>query len=175
MSLHIKIRRDAWGTWSVHGLSSVPVSDLPSLSASIDYARNACNAAPTTIELYVDGMYIVAHQERGWPKALVASKRGRCDPVPTGPDQPDRGRTALWSRLAAWLRRARHSSTEPGPASLAGAEGVECREPQANLKSIRQLSLHPPWVTERRASTRRLNVPARVPNSIASTIAIPTS
>jgi len=115
MSLQIKIRRDVWGTWSVHGLSSDPVSDLPSLSASIDYAQNACNAAPATIELYVDGMYIVAHQERGWPKALVASQRGRCDPVPTG---PDRGRTALWSRLAPWLRGARHSSTEPGPASL---------------------------------------------------------
>jgi hypothetical protein len=115
MSLQIKIRRDAWGTWSVHGLSPVPVSDLPSLSTSIDYARNACNAAPATIELYVDGMYIVAHQERGWPKALVASERGRCDPVPT---EPDLDRAALWSRLIAWLRSTRHSSREPSPASL---------------------------------------------------------
>jgi hypothetical protein len=65
MSLRIKICRDVWGTWSVHGLSPVPSSDLPTLSASIDYARNTCNAAPATIELYVDGMYIVAHQERG--------------------------------------------------------------------------------------------------------------
>jgi hypothetical protein len=108
MSLHIKIRRDVWRTWSVHGLSSVPVSDLPSLSASIDYARNACNAAPATIELYVDGMYIVAHQEAGWPKALVASETGRCGQIPT---RPDHARAALWSRLVAWLRGARHSST----------------------------------------------------------------
>jgi hypothetical protein len=115
MSLQIKIRRDGWGTWSVHGLSSVPVSDLPSLSASIDYARDACNAAPATIELYVDGMYIVAHQERGWPKALVASERGRCRPVPA---ESDLGREALWSRLIAWLRSTRHSSREPSPASL---------------------------------------------------------
>jgi hypothetical protein len=115
MSFHIKIRRNDWGTWSVHGLSSVPVSDLPSLSASIDYAREQCNAAPATIELYVDGMYIVAHQEAGWPKALVASETGRCRPVPT---EPDRGRAALWSRLADWLRRARPLSAEPGPASL---------------------------------------------------------
>jgi hypothetical protein len=113
MSLHIKIRRDVWETWSVHGLSSVPVSDLPSLSASIDYARNACNAAPATIELYVDGMYIVAHQEAGWPKALVASETGRCGQIPT---RPDHARAALWSRLVAWLRGARHSST--GRASL---------------------------------------------------------
>ena len=55
MSLQIKIRRDGWGTWSVLGLSSVPVSDLPSLSTSIDYARNACNAAPATIECMSTG------------------------------------------------------------------------------------------------------------------------
>jgi hypothetical protein len=46
MSLHIKICHDVWGTWSVHGLSSVPVSNLPSLSASIDYARTAMRRRP---------------------------------------------------------------------------------------------------------------------------------
>jgi hypothetical protein len=113
MSLCIKICRDVGGTWSVHGPSPVPVSDLPSLSASIDYARQACNAAPATIELYVDGMYIVAHQERGWPKALVACETGRSRPVPAAPDP---GRAAMFSRLVAWLRGPRHSSTEGSPA-----------------------------------------------------------
>ncbi len=89
MSLHIKICRDVGGTWSVHGLSPVPVSDFPSLSASIDYARQACNAAPATIELYVDGMYIVAHQERGWPKALVASEIKGSRAVPARPDRAE--------------------------------------------------------------------------------------
>src|SRR5436309_7927977 len=115
MSLRIKICRDVGGTWSVHGLSSVPVSDLPSLSASLDYARQACNAAPTTIELYVDGMYIVAHQERGWPKALVSSGVTRSGAVPARPDPGGAGR---WSRLVAWFRGPRHSSTAAGPASL---------------------------------------------------------
>src|SRR5437763_15796940 len=115
MSLRIKIRRDVWGTWSVHGPSSVPISDLPSLSASIDYARQACNAAPATIELSVDGIYIVAHQERGWSKALVASETGRSRPVLASPDP---GGAAPWSRLAAWLRGPRHSSTAASPASL---------------------------------------------------------
>src|SRR5436309_13939597 len=106
MSLRIKICRDVGGTWSVHGLSSVPVSNLPSLSASIDYARQACNAAPATIELYVDGMYIVAHQERGWPKALVASQTGTSEirrrrPVPPRPDPVG---AARWRRLIGWLR-----------------------------------------------------------------------
>jgi hypothetical protein len=119
MCLRIKICRDVGGTWSVHGPSPAPVSDLSSLSASIDYARQACNAAPATIELYVDGMYIVAHQERGWPKALVTSDIGRSRPMPAAPDP---GRAALCSRLVAWLRRPRHSSTASSPASLSKQE-----------------------------------------------------
>jgi hypothetical protein len=119
MCLRIEICRDDGGTWSVHGASSVPVSDLPSLSASIDYARQACNAAPATIELYVDGMYIVAHQERGWAKALVTSDTGRSRPVPAGPDP---GGAAPWSRLVAWLRGPRHSSTAASPAALSKRE-----------------------------------------------------
>ena len=119
MSLRIKICRDVGGTWSVHGLSPVPVCDFPSLSASINHARQACNAAPATIELYVDGMYIVAHQERGWPKALVSSETGRSCTLPNGRDL---GRTALWSRLAAWLRGTRHSTGKANPASSRGHE-----------------------------------------------------
>jgi hypothetical protein len=65
MGLHLKIRRDAWGTWSLHGLSALPVADLPSLSATIDYARKECAAAPATIELLIGGFYAVIHQERG--------------------------------------------------------------------------------------------------------------
>src|SRR5437763_11743741 len=101
MTLHIKICRDASGTWSVHGPSPVLTLHLPSLSASIDWAREACNAAPATIELYTDGMYIVAHQERGWPKALVASETGRSRAFPVRPDpvRPGLHRATLWSRL----------------------------------------------------------------------------
>ena len=120
MSLRIKICRDVGGTWSVHGASPVPVSDLPSLSASIDYARQACDAAPATIELYVDGMYIVAHQERGWPKALVNPEIGRNRPIPAVPDP---ARATLWSRLVAWLRGRRASSTEGSPAFSREQEG----------------------------------------------------
>ena len=39
VGLRLKICPDLWGTWSVHGLSLLPVSHLPSLSASLDYAR----------------------------------------------------------------------------------------------------------------------------------------
>ena len=68
MSLRLKICPDLWGTWSVHGLSPLPVSHLPSLAASLDYARRECAAAPATIELEIDGFCAVVHQEDGWPR-----------------------------------------------------------------------------------------------------------
>jgi hypothetical protein len=108
MSLRIKICHDGGDTWSVHGLSPVPVSDHPSLSASLEYARNACNAAPATIELYADGMYIVAHHERGWPKALVALQPAR---IAVSQRVSHPGKTTLWSRLAAHVRAIRLART----------------------------------------------------------------
>jgi hypothetical protein len=83
MSLQLKICSDDRGTWSVHGLSPLPVTQLPSLSASIDYARRECAAAPATIELFIDGLYAVVHQERGWPRRLLASEAA-CRRSPSG-------------------------------------------------------------------------------------------
>src|SRR5262249_24393296 len=70
--LRLKICRDIWGTWGVQGLSPLPVPHLPSLSASLDYARRECAAAPATIELEIDGFYVVVHQEDGWPRPPIA-------------------------------------------------------------------------------------------------------
>jgi hypothetical protein len=68
-TLNIKICHDIGGTWSVQGTSPVQVSFSP-VCRRIEYPRKACNAAPATTELYVDGMYIVAHQDNGWPKKV---------------------------------------------------------------------------------------------------------
>ena len=114
MSLHLKISRDACGTWSVHGLTPMPASHLPSLSASIDYARKSCNAAPATVELVVDGMYIVVRQERGWPRQLVASESSRTCPSPL---ELDAAAGAMACRMLNWLRGLRHSSAGGGPAA----------------------------------------------------------
>jgi len=119
MSLNIKICRNSGGTWSVHGTSLLEVSGLPSLSASIEHAREACNAAPATIELYVDGMYIVAHQECGWPKALVSSGIGQSDPVRK---RPQHAGATPWSRLIGWLRAPRHLTSKAGPPCLGERE-----------------------------------------------------
>ena len=102
MSLQLKIYRDVWGTWSVHGLASVPASNLPSLYASIDHACKACDAAPATIELFVDGMYIVIHQERGWPRPLFAPKTDPARPATTRSDLRD---PPVRGRFLDWLRR----------------------------------------------------------------------
>jgi hypothetical protein len=115
MSLNIKICRDSGGTWSVHGTSPMPVSGRPSLSASLEYAGKACNAAPATIELYVDGMYIVAHQESGWPKALVSSAVKQS---PTVRQTADVSGATPWSRLIGWLRARRHLTIKAGPPRL---------------------------------------------------------
>lgn len=125
MSLCVKIARDVWGTWSVQGPSPVPVSHLPTLSASIDYACKACNAAPATLELFVDGIYVVVHQERGWPRRLLAPNDEK-HPAPT---EPDPGGPPMWNRFLAWLRGPRRLSAKA--ATLARSSRT-LREPQAS-------------------------------------------
>jgi hypothetical protein len=93
MTLQLKICRDVGGTWSVHGLSHVPVSHLPSLSASVDYAKRECAAAPAIFEVIVDGLCLRYFQDAGWQHRIVASAA-----APRG--------TGLWSRALGWLRRA---------------------------------------------------------------------
>lgn len=114
MSLRLKICRDIWGSWSVHGLSALPTSHLPSLSASIEYARKACDAAPATIELVVDGMYIVIYQDRGWPHQLVGAQTdlscsAALEPVP--------GKAVSDSRPFAWFKGLWHWAAEDSPAA----------------------------------------------------------
>jgi hypothetical protein len=101
MGLQLKICRDAWGAWSVHGLSALPVSHLPSLSASIDYARKGCAASPATIELLIDGFYMVVHQELGWPRRLLApdAEQPCLDMAET-----DLSGAPMPRRFLAWLR-----------------------------------------------------------------------
>ena len=124
MSSRIKICRDFEGTWNVYGTSPEHVSGLPSLSASVDYARQACNAAPATIELYIDGMYIVAHQESGWPKTLVCPAGGQ---NPSVGKRRVVGERSTWTRLVAWLRGLRHFDRPTRSLSFKRAGSVECR------------------------------------------------
>ena len=77
MSLRLRISRDICGTWSVRGLSTLSSTHLPTLSAAFDYARRECAAAPATIELMIDGFYVVMHQEAGWPRPPLATETGR--------------------------------------------------------------------------------------------------
>ncbi len=88
MSLRLQIHREVCGSWSVHGLSPAAVAHLPSLSASLDYARRECAAAPATIELLIDGFYAVVYQDSGWrcPPLVRAAQRPRQMDGVTGTD-----------------------------------------------------------------------------------------
>jgi hypothetical protein len=127
MSLQLKICRDSCATWSVHGLSSVPVPHLPSLSASIDYARTACGAAPATIELVVDGMYIVVHQDRGWPRQILAPEITLTSSAPT---ESDPNAAENCSRAFPRLKRLLRSHVKgsfAGSREQAGITGASLR------------------------------------------------
>ncbi|MBV8119622.1 MAG: hypothetical protein JO081_06770 [Alphaproteobacteria bacterium] len=77
MTLHLQIVRDNCGSWSVYGLSPQPAGQFPSLSATIDYARRQCSAAPATIEVTADGCCAIVHQQEGWPRRLVGPEAKR--------------------------------------------------------------------------------------------------
>jgi hypothetical protein len=90
----------------VHGLSPLPVAHLPSLSASLDYARRECAAAPATIELLIDGFYAVSHQEAGWPRPLIAPEA-----EPTREEDTGTGGRSTAMRYSAAASRARSRSS----------------------------------------------------------------
>lgn len=101
MGLLLQIVHDPSGAWSVHGLPGQRVASLARLTASIDYARKQCAAAPATIELMVDGFYAVIHQELGWRRQLVA---------PEGEEyrvslQPDETEPPIPTGFRNWLKR----------------------------------------------------------------------
>ena len=98
VTLRLQICYDLGGSWSVHGLSAQPTINLPSLPASIDYARRECAGAPATIELMVDGFYAVVHQENGWPRQLVAPE---AEPLSAGPG--DGGDRSHFGRFCDWV------------------------------------------------------------------------
>jgi hypothetical protein len=99
--VRLQICHDGCGTWSVCGLSPKPATDLPSLSASIDYARRECREAPATIELMIDGFYAVIHQEEGWPRQLLAPK---AEPLWQAADEIGGRGHRFCERLRHWLR-----------------------------------------------------------------------
>jgi hypothetical protein len=71
MDLRLQIHhRDPVGTWSITGLPGQSVAEFADLSEGLEYAKRECASAPTVIELFVDGLYLVVYQERGWPHQL---------------------------------------------------------------------------------------------------------
>jgi hypothetical protein len=108
LTLRLQIFRDNRNGWSVHGLSPQPAREFPSLSASIDFAREQCGAAPATIEVIANGCCAIVHQAEGWPRQLVGAepKRSRCkggDPGRSPRERRGRGARRALERWRSWL------------------------------------------------------------------------
>jgi hypothetical protein len=70
MDFRLQVYRDPLGTWSIKGLPAQSVAEFEDLSEGLEYARRGCASAPAVIELFIDGLYLVVYQERGWPRQL---------------------------------------------------------------------------------------------------------
>jgi hypothetical protein len=70
MDLHLQIHRDQVGTWSINGLPGQSVARFDDLSEVLEYAKRECAWAPATIEFFIDGVYVIVHQNEGWPQRL---------------------------------------------------------------------------------------------------------
>jgi hypothetical protein len=74
MDLRLQIRHcDQAGIWSIKGLPGQSVAGFENLSEGLEYAKRECASAPAVIELFVDGLYLVVYQKRGWPHQLCRS------------------------------------------------------------------------------------------------------
>jgi hypothetical protein len=70
MQLQLKIYHDQNGGWLFRGLPQQPVCRFEDLAEGLECAKQECLSAPALIELYMDGLYAVIHQDRGWPHQL---------------------------------------------------------------------------------------------------------
>ncbi len=71
----------------------------------------ATNGLPpgATIELLIDGFYVVIHQEHGWPRRIVGPEIDGRHPAAAG---PNRRSPPIWSRFLAWLKNRDGRSVE---------------------------------------------------------------
>jgi hypothetical protein len=51
-----------------------PTGVFAELPDAVAFAKCSCSGAPATVELRMDGLYAVVHQERGWPKPICGKR-----------------------------------------------------------------------------------------------------
>jgi len=96
MDLRLQVYRDPVGTWLIKGLPAQSVAEFADLSEGLEYAKRECASAPAVIELFVDGLYLVVYQEKGWPRQLCR---------PAGNWSTGVRRTAKFVQIGNRLRR----------------------------------------------------------------------
>ena len=134
VGLRLRICRNNCGTWTLHGLAPATTTHLPSLSASLDYARRECGAAPATVELLIDGFYALIHQEDGWPRWPLVSK---C------PQLADRGARYIRAGSAArsrssWFIERRDAAVRLIASLASGLAVMNCSKSAFRSTSSRQ-------------------------------------
>ena len=70
MQFHLKIHREPEGAWSLRGVPGHAVRAFAELAEALEWAKRACNSGPALIELHIDDLYIVVHQQTGWPNKI---------------------------------------------------------------------------------------------------------
>lgn len=103
MDLRLQIHHcDRAGTWSINGLPRQAVARFDHLAEGLEYAKRECASAPAVIELFIDGLYAVVYQERGWPHQLCRPAGCRRAGI-GGTARPSSG--ATFSQICDRLRR----------------------------------------------------------------------
>jgi hypothetical protein len=68
---HFRLWCDDDGHWRVAsselGLSGLAFAEL---ATAVAFAKQACRQDAAIVELQIDGLSVVIHQERGWPKPI---------------------------------------------------------------------------------------------------------
>jgi hypothetical protein len=106
MPFHLIFRHDDDG-WLIRGLPRDPVGRFAELGECLEFAKKQCAAERATIEVFVDGLYIVTvFQEQGWPLQLSRPVSGQAATTegvscPGGTSKIGRWIYHLWEEIEA--------------------------------------------------------------------------
>jgi hypothetical protein len=70
----IRFTRERLGGWTVVAADEPPRTGFADIEDAVAYARDACDAAPATLWLDIDGLVVVTTQDAGWTRPLIGEK-----------------------------------------------------------------------------------------------------
>ena len=67
------LRRNAAGAWALIGVLSDECVEFEDLPTALSFARADAEADESDIELWIEGLYIFVHQDKGWPHPICSA------------------------------------------------------------------------------------------------------